>query len=136
MSVTATVFDALGRIAGGAVAPITDLLKARELRKTRQAELASADHQAELTARMAGKQLDSSWEIESIRNSGWKDEFWSLILAPPLVFAFIPGCTGYVDAGFAVLARAPNEYWWALFTAIASAFGVRPLLRWIRGKRK
>ena len=89
---------------------------------------------AEIRAKTAAEieisqaQADINWNITQAEASktSWKDEFWTLILAIPVVLAFVPGGDQYVRDGFAVLQEdVPDWYLYALGTAIAAAFGVR-----------
>lgn len=66
----------------------------------------------------------------------WKDEFWTIILAIPLVMVFIPPLVPYVEQGFEVLDKTvPEWYLYALGMAISAAFGFRKLTNMI-GKKK
>jgi hypothetical protein len=69
-------------------------------------------------------------------NSGgsWKDEFFAVILAIPLILCFIPGMEGVVAHGFEQLSKAPDWYFWALLTAISASFGVKGVKQFM-GKR-
>mgnify|MGYP007027271901 FL=1 len=69
-----------------------------------------------------------NWDIEQARSSrgSWKDEFWTLVLAAPLIMCFIPSATQYVERGFVVLSQSvPEWYIAAVGAAIAAAFGYR-----------
>ncbi len=71
---------------------------------------------------------DIDWDMAQVEASAhsWKDEFWTILLAIPMIMAFIPGLTEYVAAGFRVLRDdTPEWYKAAVGVAIAAAFGVR-----------
>jgi len=68
---------------------------------------------------------DHEWEIESIRNSGWKDELVILVLTIPLVLVFIPYTSAFVLEGFKVLATTPDWYRWLILMIYAATFGIR-----------
>lgn len=55
---------------------------------------------------------------------GWKDEFWTLLLAFPILLAFTPGAQDFVSRGFQVLSTdAPGWYLAAVGSAVAMVFG-------------
>jgi len=68
---------------------------------------------------------DHEWEIESIRNSGWKDELVILVLTVPMVFVFIPHLAPYVLEGFKILETTPDWYRWLILMIYAATFGIR-----------
>jgi len=68
---------------------------------------------------------DHEWELESIRNSGWKDELVIIVLSIPLVAVFIPFLTPYVLEGFRVLETTPDWYRWMIVMIYAATFGIR-----------
>lgn len=90
-----------------------------------------------MIARMAaGQQADIAWENLSIENNGWKDEFWTLVIASPLIACFIPGGAEYVSQGFAALnENTPEWYQWAIMISIGSAFGVRRFTDFMKMKK-
>ena len=73
----------------------------------------------------ASEGRDHEWEIESIRNSGWKDEFVLIILSIPMVMSFIPGLVVYVQMGFAALSQTPDWYRWLILMIFAAVYGLR-----------
>lgn len=68
---------------------------------------------------------DHEWELESIRNSGWKDEMVIIILSIPLVLVFIPGLSQYALDGFEILGQTPDWYRWLIVMIYAASFGIR-----------
>jgi hypothetical protein len=68
---------------------------------------------------------DHEWEIESIRNSGWKDELVLLVLSAPMVAVFVPGLEVYVARGFEHLATTPDWYRWLVVMIYGATFGIR-----------
>lgn len=68
---------------------------------------------------------DHEWELESIRNSGWKDEWVLILLSVPLVLVFIPPMQPYVLAGFEVLAQTPEWYRWLVMLIFTAIYGIR-----------
>lgn len=70
-------------------------------------------------------EYDNAWELEQIRNSGWKDEYVLVLLSIPLVMVFVPPLTPYVLDGFAVLEKCPDWYRWLLVMIFAATYGIR-----------
>lgn len=68
---------------------------------------------------------DHEWELESIRNSGWKDEWVLIILSIPMVLSFIPMTVQYVTDGFDALALTPDWYQFLTVTIFGATFGLR-----------
>jgi len=70
---------------------------------------------------------EAEWErIQAeASKSSWKDEFWTVILAIPLVLCFFPQTVEYIKQGFIVLDTMPDYYKAWLGLAIAAAFAVR-----------
>ncbi len=77
---------------------------------------------------------DHEWEIESIRNSGWKDEWVLIMLSIPMVMSFIPGLVVYVNMGFAALAMTPEWYRWMILMIFGAIYGIRVWRRDVRPK--
>ena len=72
-----------------------------------------------------GQAADIAWEQTSINNSGWKDEWFTILLSIPAILCFIPGMADFVMAGFRALDFCPEWYKWAFSIAVASSFGFR-----------
>lgn len=73
----------------------------------------------------ASEGRDHEWELESIRNSGWKDEWVLILLSIPMVLVFIPQAQPYVLNGFAVLDTTPEWYRWLTLMIFAAIYGIR-----------
>lgn len=69
----------------------------------------------------------AEWETIQAENGrfSWKDEFWTVILAMPLVLCFVPEYVPYIREGFAVLEEMPGFYQYWLGVAILTSFGIR-----------
>ena len=104
-------------------------LKLEKIKSEVAREKARADAASKLAER------EAEWELEQIRNSGWKDEYWTIVLSAPVVLVFIPWFQPYIAGGFVSLEQAPEWYLVAVGTAIAAAFGVRPLINYFTRKR-
>src|SRR3972149_2937899 len=98
----------LGKIVGGdAGAQVIGYFNKRQELKQ---QLSLAKLEGEIAAQRAKNEYrvkdleyDAQWELEQIKNSGYKDEFTLLLLSIPLVLVFIPPTQQLVLDGFAVL---------------------------------
>jgi cation transport ATPase len=68
---------------------------------------------------------DHDWEIESIKNSGWKDEWVLILLSIPLVLVFIPYTQEGVLEGFQTLEQTPQWYQWLILVIFTAIYGIR-----------
>lgn len=86
---------------------------------------AKAKAEAHVLIKRAEGEVD--WENTQARNAGssWKDEFWTLLLAIPIPFVFIPDTRPFIEEGFRALEQAPEWYLWAVAASISAAFGIR-----------
>ena len=80
---------------------------------------------AKIEAVKAGDLSAAAWDNLQIQNSGWKDEWFVVVLSIPLIMSFIPGLEGYVMQGFNVLSGTPEWYQWAVGIAVSASFGYR-----------
>jgi hypothetical protein len=91
-----------------------DWATAREVRKTQIEALkhereiekikGKIEYEKALTKRASESEgRDHEWELESIRNSGWKDEWVLVVMTIPLVLVFIPFTQQVVLEGFQTL---------------------------------
>jgi len=78
-------------------------------------------------------QNDADWEekMASATDKSWKDEFWSIILALPIVaVAYSVAMDDVtiidrVNEGFAALNQLPEWYQYLLFIAVSASFGLK-----------
>jgi hypothetical protein len=68
---------------------------------------------------------DHEWEMESIRNSGWKDEWVLIVLSIPMILAFVPATVVYVQMGFSALEQTPVWYRVIVASVYLATFGLR-----------
>lgn len=68
---------------------------------------------------------DHEWELQSIRNSGFKDEVVLFVLTIPLVLVFIPFTQPYVEIGFQNLEQTPDWYRLLIMAIYGATFGIR-----------
>ena len=123
----------------GLITPVTTLIGGWQDRKKAKLDSDLKINEAKTDAQIkkieTGQTADIAWEQTSIERSGWKDEFWTILIAIPLIMSFIPDFVPHVKAGFGVLQDLPEWYRWALGIAIGSAFGVRRLGEFMRLKK-
>jgi hypothetical protein len=68
---------------------------------------------------------DHEWELESIRNSGYKDEWVLFLLSIPMVMSFIPATVQYVTSGFEALEGTPPWYRFMITSIFLGIYGIR-----------
>ena len=73
----------------------------------------------------ASEGRDHEWELESIRNSGWKDEWVLIILSIPMILTFVPYTQPAVVAGFEALEATPLWYRVLVGSIYLATFGLR-----------
>ena len=108
------------------IGPLTGLVGDHFKRK---AEEKQATHERKLQV----IQNDASWEnkMADATQSSWKDEFWTIILALPLMaisFGVITDNSEVIERvrmGFEVLGELDDWYTYLLFLAISASFGLR-----------
>ncbi len=81
------------------------------------------------------QKADIAWEDTSLKQSGWKDDYWTLVLSVPLMMCFVPVLVDYAMAGFVALEQTPLWYRVAVGTAIGSAFGTKSIVNFMRIKK-
>lgn len=85
---------------------------------------------------MQSKQAaDIAWDTTSVEKSGWRAGWFTVVLSLPIVTCFIPGMDQYVAEGFqAIQENVPEWYQLAFGVAVASAFGMRELVTFMKAK--
>ena len=73
----------------------------------------------------ASEGRDHEWELASIRNSGWKDEWVLIVLSIPMILVFIPWTQPFILTGFESLATTPLWYRTTVMTIYLATFGLR-----------
>lgn len=68
---------------------------------------------------------DHEWELASIQNSGWKDEWVLIVLSVPMITSFIPYTQAATEAGFDALATTPLWYRTTVMSIYLATFGLR-----------
>lgn len=80
---------------------------------------------AKIDRAMRSEGLDQEWELESIKNSGYKDEWVLFLISIPMVLSFFPQTVVYVQMGFAALEQTPDWYQWLIMMILPAAYGIR-----------
>jgi len=127
-------FTAILNVLGLVAKPVTDYFAHKmEITKIeRQGEIEIK--KATIDATIKKGELDSQWEVEAIRNNGWKDEWLTIVLSVPLVGCFIPGFSKYITEGFAILQTTPGWYQAAVGLMIAATFGIKKYAEYMMHK--
>jgi len=119
----------IGSVLGGLGGKVVDAWSARGERKhtekVRTLEIEELRHKTKMEMAMKSQEMDNSWELEQIKNSGWKDEFVLLLLSIPMVLSFIPYTVQYVEDGFVALGKTPDWYQWLILSVFAAIYGIR-----------
>jgi hypothetical protein len=121
----------LTKILGAAAQPAIEYFTRRqeikaELEKQKR-ELDAAIHQKRLEQISKETDYENAWNLAQIQNSGWKDEWFTVLLSIPAVFAFVPKAVPHIQAGFIALNGMPGWYKAAFGVAVSAAFGYQKL---------
>ena len=119
------VSSLLGSLGGKVVEAYDSRSQRKHDEKLKKIELDEIKHKTKMEMVQRGQEIDNSWELEQIKNSGWKDEFVLLLLSIPLVMSFIPQMQPYVVDGFAALSTTPDWYQWLILSVFAAIYGIR-----------
>lgn len=124
------------KVGAGIAGPIVDYFNNRAKEKARQEELKHELHVKKLEEIRAGKIAEHEWDLKSIDNSGWRDEFLTIIISIPLVLVFTTqGAQQHILEAFTVLEKTPEWYRWMVGAMVASAFGIRQISQIVRSKK-
>ena len=108
------------------IGPITNLVGGWLNNK---AEEKQAKHQAKLL--VISNNADWESKMANASSMSWKDEFWTCVLALPLLAIFWGVMTDNTDViervrlGFQVMGELDDWYTYLLFLAISASFGIR-----------
>lgn len=122
MSILGTV---LGNLGGKVVEAIDSRGQRKHEQKVQAFELEKLRHEKQIELIQNGQKLDNAWELEQIKNSGFKDEIVLFLLSIPLVMSFIPEMQPYVVDGFAALSQTPEWYQWLILAVFTAIYGIR-----------
>jgi hypothetical protein len=91
----------------------------------------AAKQKGEIAVIERASQSLADWSTLMAKGSitSWKDEFWTIIFAIPLVMGFVQvewfNGPEIVKAGFASFTSMPEWYQYALVTMVLASFGIR-----------
>lgn len=127
MGILTAIFTTIGSILTG---PLKDWSDRRKVKVESQAKIEEARVNAQITQIEKAAENDSNWETIWAQQAdhSWRDEWFTILLSLPLIFAFVPGMTDIVQHGFDVLATTPIWYRYLVGCAVAAAFGLRGIL--------
>ncbi len=90
-------------------------------------EVKSSVQKQRLSNIAAGRVAEAQWNLESVKRSGWRAHWVTILFSVPLILAFIPAYVPALGAGFTVLAGMPIWYQAGVSAMIASAFGLQAI---------
>ena len=73
----------------------------------------------------ASEGRDHDWEMLSIRNSGYKDEWVLGLVSIPMILSFIPSTQPIVQSGFETLEGTPPWYRMLVMSVMLAVYGIR-----------
>lgn len=112
-------------------------LKEVKLETAAKIEIARAEAEISRLNKAVDAEIDWDREAAAQMRTTWKDEYLTILLSLPMVFAFF-GEWGRkaVSDGFEAIANAPEWYRVSFLVVIAASFGMRALVsRFGFGKR-
>lgn len=115
----------LGSLGSSVVGFLDNRSQRKHEQKTQVLELEKLRHEKQIELIQNGQELDNAWELQQIKNSGWKDEFVLLLLSIPLIMSFIPNMQSYVVDGFGALSKTPDWYQWLILAVFTAVYGIR-----------
>jgi len=119
---------------GAVFSPITEWVKAWQERKTAQLkhkqQIEKARAESKIAMLKSAQNHKFEWEEQAVKNAGWKDDWFVLVLTAPAILVFWPDMQPTVKSGFEALKELPEWYRYALLIAIGSSFGVKKITDW------
>jgi cation transport ATPase len=115
---------------GGSV--VGGWVEGKKLEKETNIAIKRANANSAIKRAETGQEADINWNTQNTKNAqgSWKDEFWTIVLAIPLILCFIPGMDVYVKAGFEAIKNTPGWYQAAVAVAISASFGYKKYANW------
>lgn len=71
---------------------------------------------------------DIAWENSALTQSGWKGNYWTLLISVPCILCWFPEGQAWVKQGFDALSATPDWYQVIFGGAISTAFGLRKVM--------
>lgn len=129
------IFDIVKAVTGAGASIIGGWQDRKTAKVQSKIQITEAKTTAEITRIERRGDADIKWENTSLEKSGWKDEFWTIVIAVPTIMCFIPGLVQYALDGFNALKQTPLWYQSLVATAVGSAFGVKKFLSFMQTKK-
>ena len=132
------IVSLVGNLGGKVVEAVDNRSKRKHENKMKEMEIQEMRHKKHLEMVIRGQEMDNSWELEQIKNSGWKDEFVLLALMIPAICSFLPFMQPHIARGFEILETLPEYYTHLLYLACSVSLGVRaaPGIKGMISKKK
>lgn len=124
----------VGKIIDSISGAIDTRNKIKESELSAKLKLIKASTEAKVALMKAGVAGDIAWENTAQLNSGWKDEFWTIVFSIPYICCFVPFTTDFVREGFNAMSSIPEWYMGLSSVVIGSAFGVRGIAKFMNLK--
>lgn len=135
MSWLSTVLGFGGAVAEPVVGYFRDKLTLASQERQRDMEFKKEVHVARLENVRQGKLNEAEWNLQSIRNSSWKDEYLTIILSIPMILCFFPSLADDVLNGFNILAQTPEWYRYLIGAMVASGFGLKQITNVMKARK-
>lgn len=124
---------------GALIGPITSIVGNWQKKKLQKQEselkIAEATTNAKIRRLETAQDAEIDWNLKALDKSGWKDEWFTILLSIPAIMCFIPGLDVYVTAGFNALKETPEWYRVCFLVAVAASFGYRKIVDWFGGPK-
>ncbi|WP_422023337.1 hypothetical protein [Pyruvatibacter mobilis] len=115
---------------------VTSRIEKSKVRTEAAVEIEKAKAKAAISQAARSADAEIEWDNTMAEGSltSWKDEFWTVVLATPLVLSFIPipAIQEAIKTGFLNIDKLPDWYVIAVGLAIGAAFGYRKIVELVR----
>jgi len=119
-----SIFSAVGNIIA---APVKSWSERKKITTETKMRVFKAKAEGVIERARTGQLHENEVESLLIEQSGWKDEYWTIVISIPLILCFFPLWSDAVLAGFNVLGQTPLWYQTICGVVILSPFGKRGL---------
>lgn len=124
----------LGKPIEAVITYFTDRQKFAAQAKAQKIEIDAALHTKRIENIAADRAAEVEWNKHSAANSGWKDEYLTIVLSLPMIGAFFPFLVEHIRTGFAVLETLPSWYQGGVMLMISSAFAYQKYMAYSMNK--
>lgn len=130
------LLNALKTVGDLVAVPLTGYVERKKIEAQSRARIEQATTDGRVERLRAGQQIEAELEHKHLEHSGWKDEWFVILLSTPVILCF-GGDTGAAWAlqGFAALNETPEWFRYLFGIAVTTSFGIRKLEHFV-GKRK